>query len=113
VFDLPEQRWDVGSMMFVAESISTSWDDFRAAVSGFVRALRPGAPLAIAFMENSRGYRTGQHRYPAVPVTVDHIHDVLEPITDQLHLHRIGKPRRPFRAGYDGMILATARAAAH
>jgi hypothetical protein len=107
--DLPVHQWDVGTMMFVAESFSASREDFDAAVLGFVRALRPGAQLAIGFMERSQGYFVGEHRYPAVDVCVDDVRAVLEPVTERLDLLRVGKPGGPLREGYDGMILATGR----
>src|SRR5581483_3698131 len=46
VFDLPEARWDLGTMFFVAESITEDPEEFRAAVARFVGALKPGAPFA-------------------------------------------------------------------
>ena len=57
IFQLPREKWDLGTMFFVAESISERKEEFMAAVHGFIGALRPGAPFAAGFMENSTGYR--------------------------------------------------------
>ncbi|CAM5649016.1 hypothetical protein SANTM175S_10556 [Streptomyces antimycoticus] len=53
LFDLCSgaERWDLGTMFFVAESITTSLDEFRRGVGCFMSALNPGAPFAAAFME--------------------------------------------------------------
>ena len=56
VFDLPKARWDLGTMFFVAESITEDPAEFRAAVARFIGALKPGAPFAAAFMAGSDGY---------------------------------------------------------
>lgn len=110
VFELPEHQWDIGTMLFVSESISERWNDFRAAMLGFSRALKPEATFAVAFMEGSQGYSVGRNQFPAVSIGVDDVHQILQPTTDQLEILRIGLPSRPLRAGYSGMILATGRA---
>ena len=107
IFDLPEARWDLGTMFFVAESITTNPDEFRAAVGRFVGALKPGAPFAAAFMAGSAGYEVADTVFPAVPINR---HDV------ERHLTELGV-REPsvelletepeVRDGYTGMIVAT------
>lgn len=109
----PRRPWDLGTMFFVAESITAKRGEFQRALGRFVRALKPGAPFAAAFMKNSTGYSVGAHRFPAVEVNEKDI---------QLYLHRFGcelnnvEPIRsttPLREGYDGMILATGWAGKH
>lgn len=68
VFELGTARWDIGAMFFVACSMSTEPDEFFTAVRCFLRALRPGAPFAAAFMTGSDGYDVAGVRFPAVPV---------------------------------------------
>ncbi|UAB97630.1 methyltransferase [Dactylosporangium vinaceum] len=68
VFDLPEAQWDVGTMFFVACSISSEVDEFYEAVRCFLHALRPGAPFAAAFMIGSDGYQVDGVEFPAVRV---------------------------------------------
>lgn len=109
IFDLPESRWDIGTMFFVAESISSVLSEFHAALGSFVRSLRPGSPFAAAFMENSLGYDVGAHRFPAVAITKDDIQNYLAAEVEDLKIHRLGKTSSPLRDGYDGMILAIGR----
>jgi hypothetical protein len=107
IFDLPEARWDLGTMFFVAESITEIPNEFRAAVARFVGALKPGAPFAAAFMSGSAGYEVAGTAFPAVPITPDDV---------RLHLAELGigeptvelvgeSPR--VRDGFEGMIVAT------
>jgi hypothetical protein len=107
VFDLPKARWNLGTMFFVAESITEDPEEFRAAVAAFVGALTPGAPFAAAFMAESDGYPVDGTHFPALPITPDDISrqltelDVREPSVELLETsHRV-------RDGYAGMIVAT------
>ncbi len=109
IFDLPVSRWDVGTMFFVAESISADVREFQAATQRFVRSLKPGAPFAAAFMKNSTGYDVGDRRFPAVAVDVDDVHDCLAGSAEDVKIERISAAN-PLRTGYDGMILALGKA---
>jgi hypothetical protein len=107
VFDLPAAQWQLGTMFFVAESITEDPAEFRAAIKGFVGALEPGAPFAATFMAGSDGYPVADTRFPALRITLD---DVTERLTElgvsdlsvelTQTLHRV-------RPGYTGMIVAT------
>jgi NNMT/PNMT/TEMT family len=107
VFDLPRERWQLGTMFFVAESITQDPDEFRAAVSRFVRALQPGAPFAAAFMAGSNGYPVAGIPFPALPITPN---DITERFTElgvrKLSVYLNQTPHR-VRPGYQGMIVAT------
>ena len=107
VFDLPKARWDLGTMFFVAESITEHPDEFHAAVAAFIAALTPSAPFAAAFMEGSTGYAVDGTAYPALAITPKDVRD---------HLVQLGVPkptvtrlktRHRVRHGYEGMIVAT------
>lgn len=105
----PEQ-YDVGTMFFVAESISDNQGEFELAVARFLDALRPGAPFAAAFMENSQGYSTGVTEYPAVRVGRRDVERVLSGAAESLGvLSEPVDPEGALRPGYDGMILAVGR----
>jgi hypothetical protein len=110
VFDLPAGLWDIGTMFFVAESITGEPREFRDAVHGFVGALKPGAPFAAAFMADSQGSRAGAMRLPAVPVGPDDVAACLDTVAGDLRVERVTISGEPLRAGYDGMIVATGRA---
>lgn len=111
IFDLPESRWDIGTMFFAAESLSDVPSEFRTALKRFIASLRTGAPFAAAFMENSLGYNIGTHRFPAVAISANDVENCLAADADDFDIHRIGLADKPIRDGYDGMILATGRAA--
>jgi hypothetical protein len=107
VFDLPKARWNLGTMFFVAESITEDPAEFRAAVAAFVGALTPDAPFAAAFMAGSDGYPVDGTRFPALPIKRDDVErdltklGVREPSVDLLDTsYRV-------RDGYAGMIVAT------
>jgi hypothetical protein len=114
VFELPKARWDLGTMFFVAESITRKPEEFREALERFLGALKPEAPFAAAFMAGSKGYEVAGTEFPAVPVTRDEIErhltelGVLEPkpgvIKPKVELL---ETQPAVRDGYTGMIVAT------
>ncbi|ADP80130.1 SCO2525 family SAM-dependent methyltransferase [Pseudofrankia inefficax] len=105
LFDRRHERWDLATMFFVAESISSRRQEFAAAVDGFVDALRPGAPFAAAFMERSTGYEVGTEHFPAVPVSLEDVRTRLSARTEVV-VERIALADNPLREGYTGMIVA-------
>jgi hypothetical protein len=101
-------RFGLGTMFFVAESITQREREFQLAVNNFITMLKPGAPFAAAFMWESKGYRVGNTDFPAVsigPVDVEHH---LESRVDDLKVTSV-ESERPLREGYKGMILAIGR----
>jgi hypothetical protein len=107
VFDLPKAQWGLGTMFFVAESITEEPDEFRTAVASFVGALQPRAPFAAAFMAGSDGYDVADTTFPALPITRT---DVRQHLTDlgatKLSVDLL-KTKHRVRDGYAGMIVAT------
>jgi hypothetical protein len=108
VFDLPAAQWQLGTMFFVAESITRDPREFDKAIGRFVGALERHSPFAAAFMKGSEGYPVGDVTYPALPVTAD---DISEHFTRR---HRVSElnvkefePSQLVRDGYEGMIVAT------
>lgn len=111
VFRLPARRWDLGTMFFVACSLSSQHSEFVLAIRGFVRSLKPGAPFAIAFMINSHGYHVGDGWFPAVPVDKPDIEAALIPAVSRRGLQmRAIASHDPVRPEV-GMLLATGFAA--
>ncbi|MFI0897470.1 SCO2525 family SAM-dependent methyltransferase [Streptomyces sp. NPDC020983] len=113
LFDLGEraERWQIGTMFFVAESLSTSEAEFRLAVERFMRVLEPGAPFAAAFMEGSLGYRVGDTFFPACSVGEVDVRKSLSPFAEgeDVAITPIGMPGGALREGYEGMIVACGR----
>jgi hypothetical protein len=110
VFDLPAARWELGTMFFVAESISQDPAEFEAATGAFVRALRPGSPFAAAFMERSQGYEVGGIAFPATSVGESEISGCLEKVATDLKVQRVRVRPAPLRPGYTGYVVAIGRA---
>jgi hypothetical protein len=110
LFSLPEARWDLGTMFFVACSLSSVIEEFHQAAHRFVRSLKPGAPFAAAFMEGSEGYPAGDARFPAVRIRVPDVAESLASVAYDVDITRITSGDDPLRDGYSGgMILATGR----
>jgi hypothetical protein len=107
VFGLPTEQWDLGTMFFVAESITEDPEEFRAAIAGFAGSLTPGAPFAAAFMAGSDGYPVAGTRFPALPITQDDVSlHFTECGADKLNVEVLRTTHR-VRDGYQGMIVAT------
>jgi hypothetical protein len=110
LFDLPQTRWGLGTMFFVAESMSTLFSEFEGAVRRFAECLLPGAPYAATFMEGSRGYRVGEEFFPACSVYERDVRRALDPYTEgEVRIHHIGMPDGALRPGYEGMMVACGR----
>ncbi|MFJ3641800.1 SCO2525 family SAM-dependent methyltransferase [Streptomyces sp. NPDC090108] len=108
LFDLcaGRERWAMGTMFFVAESITGSLEEFRRGVGCFMNALEPGAPFAAAFMEHSRGYWVGECDFPALDIDEQEVRDTLGKYASKIDTHRLGEPGDLLREGYTGMIVA-------
>jgi hypothetical protein len=107
----PRERHDIGTMFFVAESITSSRPEFKKALECFMAALKPGAPFAAAFMENSAGYSVGEPFFPAVRVSRHYIQRRLALLADGLQVYQVSANKYgALRAGYEGMVLAVGRA---
>ena len=107
VFDLPRAQWQLGTMFFVAESITEDPAEFRAALAGFIGALEPGAPFAATFMAGSDGYSVADTRFPALGINPE---DVRERFVELGTVDLSVQPTRTLhrvRPGYAGMIVAT------
>ena len=111
VFDLPGRRWQVGTMAFVAESLTEDVAEFEDAVGRFHGALKPRAPFAAAFMEGSEGYSVGGVDFPAVSVGAAMVAGLFGRLgATDLAVHRVDIDPAPIRAGYCGYVVAVGRA---
>lgn len=111
IFDLPRSTWDVGTMFFVAESITCTREEFARAVRCFMGSLKPGAPFAAAFMRNSQGYPVGPDVFPAVAITESDVREcVLDAAGKDIQIRNIASDT-PLRDGYSGMMFVTGRVA--
>ena len=108
IFNLPERAWDLGSMFFVADGMTTDEAEFELAVRKFLAALLPGSPFLMAFMEGSSGYDVHGTRFPSVKVTPRSLDALLAnlPVTGTSMLRTDNSVRR-LRPGYEAMLLVT------
>ena len=107
IFALEPNTYDLGTMFFVAESITTRMAEFERATQAFVRSLVPKAPFAAAFMRGSTGYSVGPNRFGACSVTEDDVERCLA--TEALIKDIQVVESHDLRDGYTGMIVATGR----
>jgi hypothetical protein len=107
VFDLPKARWNLGTMFFVAESITEDPAEFGTAVASFVGSLTPGAPFAAAFMAGSNGYPVDGTHFPALPIEPEDVEGHLTALGVQERSVDLLETSHRVRDGYAGMIVAT------
>jgi NNMT/PNMT/TEMT family len=113
IFELPERTWDLGSMFFVADGMTTVEAEFKAAVRKFLDALLPGSPFLMAFMEGSEGYKVSDKRFPSVKITPGSLDALLAALpVAGTSVHRTDNSVRRLRHGYDAMLLVTGFVAA-
>lgn len=106
VFSLPKAQWQLGTMFFVAESITQDPAEFRAAIGRFVGALEPGAPFAATFMAGSEGYPVADTRFPALKITRRDVRKNFKELgARKLKVYR-NRTHHRVREGYQGMIVA-------
>jgi hypothetical protein len=107
LFDLcrGERRWGLGTMFFVAESITTSLEEFRRGVHCFMNALDSGAPFGAAFVEHSEGYSVSGVEFPARYIDECQVREALAERVSDVRIYRIVNSDL-LRDGYTGMILA-------
>jgi hypothetical protein len=107
VFELPRAQWQLGTMFFVAESITEEPEEFRAAIAGFVGALQPNSPFAAAFMADSHGYVVDRTSFPALRISPDDVMERFKALgVSELTVDLLQTGFR-VRKGYEGMIVAT------
>lgn len=104
--DFPRAFYNLGTMCCVAESITDQPAEFTAACERFLGTLKPGSPYACTFTHMSSGYMVGNAHFPAVPVAVGDVYEVLAPLSQPaLTVDRITIDP-PLRPGWTGLIYA-------
>jgi hypothetical protein len=101
--------FDIGTMFFVAESITGERTEFHKAIDHFFSMLKPDALFAMAFMEHSKGYHVGAQKFPATDISEQDVWDCLRTHASDFGVHRLNAEDKPLREHYTGMILAHGR----
>jgi hypothetical protein len=107
IFNLQTARWQLGTMFFVAESMTEDSAEFDKAVRCFIRGLEPGAPFAAAFMAGSDGYPVAGTSFPALPVKAGDVTQCLTKLGTRDLSVELTRSQDRVRPGYEGMIVAT------
>jgi len=102
-------KFDMGTMFFVAESITGQRGEFLDAMDQFFSMLKPDALFAMAFMEGSQGYHVGAQKFPATDIGERDVWDFLRERASDFSLHRLSAEDKPLREHYTGMIVAHGR----
>ncbi|WP_165960988.1 SCO2525 family SAM-dependent methyltransferase [Actinocrispum wychmicini] len=98
--------FNVGTMFFVAESITGQESEFRSAMDHFLDVLAPGAPFAIALMEHSTGYHVADSHFPATDIDEGAVSSCFRNRVSSISIKHIDVGARPLRDGYTGMLIA-------
>lgn len=108
IFELASARWEIGTMFFCADSLTEDLAEFDAALGRFVGALKPGAPFAAAFMENSEGYEVGGTLFPAVSIDAARLTESFQALgtVADLEVCHVDVDPAPIRPGYTGYLVA-------
>jgi hypothetical protein len=101
--------FDLGTMFFVAESITGQRIEFLDAMDQFFSMLKPDALFAMAFMEHSQGYHVGTQKFPATDIGETDVWNCLREHASDFSLHRLSAEHKPLREEYTGMIVAHGR----
>jgi hypothetical protein len=109
VFALEQNHYDMGTMFFVAESITSRLAEFERATRNFIGSLVTGAPFAAAFMRDSAGYTISDKHFPACAIEKDDVERCLADVAFVDDIQVVMDSSDPLREGYSGMIVATGR----
>ena len=102
-------EFDIGTMFFVAESITSEPAEFLEAMDHFFSMLKPDALFAMAFMEHSQGYQVGAQKFPATDIGEQDVRNCLRMHASDFSLHRLSAEHKPLREHYTGMFVAHGR----
>ena len=109
IYALPQSKFDLVSMFFVAESITKDAEKFKDACLSLVSAAKPGGRIVSLFMENSTGYHAGKYEFPAIAINLKDLEHTFSDVTLDLSIERIQDDNHTVRSGgYTGMLLLTA-----
>lgn len=103
--------YDLASMHFVAESVTTDEAEFGELCASFVAAVRPGGHLVAAFMAGMPTYSLGDgSSWPGLPVDADILAAVFAPLTREYAVTVVPRDETLPAYGDDGMLVLHARA---
>ena len=111
IYELPTQKFDIASMFFCAESITSDEVEFEQATLKYINSVKPGGILCAAFMENSAGYQVADMNFPAVKITDQNLKKLFTSHCTDLQITRFDEGANEIREGYSGMLVLVAKKA--
>jgi hypothetical protein len=105
IYHLPVCAYDLVSMNFVAESITSSKEEFLRAWRGFIGSAKHGGYITATFMEGSVGYTIDGVHFPAYPVNKKTLMEICNNEMRTCTCKQIPRADTPLRDGYEGMIV--------
>jgi len=109
LFDLPQNKYQLASMHFVAESIPPDLKKFNLANKSFMLSLIAGGIFSVSYMEGSEGYSNSGKYFPAVRISKKEVEKALLPFASELTVKKISANNGLVRKGHTGMIFAFGR----
>ncbi|MGW3037439.1 hypothetical protein ACWDCB_40365 [Streptomyces sp. NPDC001178] len=73
-------RWMMGTMLFAADVLATTAEEFQLGVNRFMRSLAPGSPFAMAFMRDIEGRKKRKRTLGYIPTESD-VHATISPLS--------------------------------
>ncbi|MGW2572880.1 hypothetical protein [Streptomyces sp. NPDC001537] len=73
-------RWTMGTMLFAADVLATTAEEFQLGVNRFMRSLAPGSPFAMAFMRDIEGHKKRKRTLGYIPTESD-VHATISPLS--------------------------------
>jgi hypothetical protein len=107
IFSLKPERFDIATMFFVAERVTTRINEFERGVHSFVGSLMPHAPFAAAFARHSTGFSVGEQAFPGCAVDEFDVERAFASVAEISDIQIV--ERLDLRAEESSMIVATGR----
>lgn len=107
IFELPENRYDLGITCFGPESLTADNAEWQKAVQKFLSAIKPGGGVVMLYMVGSRGYNSAGEAYPATSIDMDDVRQATKSELKQTQHFFVSashgaRPKNDIY-GYDGM----------
>ena len=106
IFDLHAGVYDIASMHFVAESMTNDYQEFVRACESAIQCITEDGILVASFMLSSEGYLTGNVEFPAVPIAVEQILELLSSLCRTVDYTVLEGSEYQVRDGHTGILFA-------
>ena len=105
IFEPINRKFDLATMFFCAESITSEINEFISAINNFVNCLNPDGYYFIALMRNSLGYSVNGIHYPAVSIDEHIVQHTFSKISKVIYTKVIESDGSLDRDQFDGFVV--------